>query len=288
MGMRLLGALALVLGVVAFAGPAFAGNGNGNGNGNNGKADDTAAVSAPGNSADAPGQLKKEDAASTEAPATTTATTVAASTSSSPTSNEGVKPGNDTAHDTHAAASSTKTKVYGNGQTAGHIAIQNGASPSTVLHGPGNSQPHKAAPCSRGHEVDVHALKSRRHRGSCGSVPTPGHPGHDGGHNGSDSGSDPGSNPGSDPGSSPGTSGTTTVMAPTATKTVSRPKASRSSSPSRAGGAALAAVGRPVRATLPFTGFPLWIGVAAGIALLGLGLALALFAGRETEREVGP
>jgi hypothetical protein len=284
MGMRLSGALALVLGVVAFAGPAFAGNGNRNGNGNNGKADGNAAVSASGNSADAPGQLKKDDAASTESPATTTTTTVAASTSSSPASNQGVKPGNDTAHDTHASASSTKTKLYGNGQTAGQIAIRNGASPSTVLHGPGNSQPHKAAPCSGGHEVDVHALKSRRHRGSCGSVPTPGHPGHDGGHNGSDSGSDPGS----DPGSSLSTSGTTTVMAPTATKTVSRPKASRSSSPSRASGAALAAIQRPARATLPFTGFPLWIGVAAGIALLGLGLALALFAGRETEREVGP
>jgi hypothetical protein len=280
MGMRLAGALALVLGVVAFAGPAFAGNGNGNGN--NGKAEGNAAAAAPGNSADAPGQLKKDDAASTEAPAatSTTTTTVAASTGSSPASNQGVKPANDTAQDTHAAASSTKTKLYGNGHTAGQIAIRNGASPSTVLHGPGNSQPHKAAPCSGGHEVDVHALKSQRHRGSCGSTPTAGHPGHDGGHSPSDSGSDPGT--------SPSTSGTTTVMAPTATKTVSRPKARPSSSPSRASGAALAAVQRPARATLPFTGFPLWIGVAAGIALLGLGLALALFPGRETEREVGP
>jgi hypothetical protein len=282
MGMRLAGALALVLGVVAFAGPAFAGNGNGNGNGNNGKAEGNAAAAAPGNSADAPGQLKKDDAASTEAPAatSTTTTTVAASTGSSPASNQGVKPSNDTAHDTHAAASSTKTKLYGNGRTAGQIAIRNGASPSTVLHGPGNSQPHKASPCSGGHEVDVHALKSPRHRGSCGSTPTPGHPGHDGGHSAPDGGSDPGT--------LPSTSGTTTVMAPTATKTVSRPKATPSSSPSGASGAALAAVQRPARATLPFTGFPLWIGVAAGIALLGLGLALALFAGRETEREVGP
>jgi hypothetical protein len=276
MGMRLAGALALVLGVVAFAGPAFAGNGNGNGtgNGSSGKAEGNAAASAPGNSADAPGQLKKDDAGSTEAPAATTSTTTTA------VSDQGIKPANDTAHDTHAAASSTKTKLYGNGQTAGQIAIKNGASASTVLHGPGNSQPHKAALCSGGHEVDVHALKSRRQRGSCGSVPTPGHPGYDGGHSSPD--------PSSDPGTSTSTTTTTTVIAPTATKTVSRPKAGPDSSPSRASGAALAAVQRPAEATLPFTGFPLWIGVAAGIALLGLGLALALLAGRETEREVGP
>src|SRR5207247_9267935 len=83
---------------------------------------------------------------------------------------QGVTPPNDTANDTHAAASSTKTKLYGNGKTAGQIAIHNGAPQSTVLHGPGNSQPHKASPCSGGHEVDVHALKSRRHGRTCGAV----------------------------------------------------------------------------------------------------------------------
>jgi hypothetical protein len=275
MGMRLAGALALVLGTVAFAGPALAGNGNGNGNG--GKADSNAA-SAPGNSAGAPGQLKKDQGPSGEASVTTTTTTTTVSTTTTAASDQGVKPANDTRHDTHAAASSTKTKLYGNGQTAGKIAIRNGASPSTVLHGPGNSQPHKASPCTGGHEVDVHALKSRRHRGACGSAPTPSpHPGHDGGHDGSDRGSDPGSSPS-------GTS--TTAMAPPATKTVMRPKARPSSS--NAGGAALAAVQRSARPTLPFTGFPLWIGVAVGLVLLGLGLALALLAGRETEREVGP
>jgi hypothetical protein len=278
MGMRLTGALALVLGTVAFAGPALAGNGNGNGN--NGKPDSSTAAAASGSSAGAPGQLKKDQGASTEAPATTTATTTV-STTTTASSDQGVKPANDTAHDTHAAASSTKTKLYGNGQAAGRIATKNGASPSTVLHGPGNSQPHKAAPCSGGHEVDVHALKSRRHRGSCGSGPTPSpHPGNDRGHNdGSDRGSDPGSSP---------SGSSTTVMAPPATKSVTRPKARPSSSPSRGSGAALAAVQRPSGATLPFTGFPLWIGVAVGIVLLALGLALSLLAGRETEREVGP
>jgi hypothetical protein len=274
MGMRLAGALALVLGVVVFAGPANAGNGNGNGN--NGKADNSSVGSAPGNSADAPGQLKKEEPASSATPPATTTATVA--TGPSTTSNQGVKPADDTSHDTHAAASSTKTKLYGNGRTAGQIAIHNGASPSTVLHGPGNSQPHKAAPCSGGHEVDVHALKSRRHRGSCGSAP--GHPGHDGGHQGSDNGSDPGS-------SSSANTGTET--APPATKTVSKPKPRSSShAASQGSGAPLAAVQQPAGATLPFTGFPLWAGVALGIVLLGLGLALSLLAGRETEREVGP
>jgi hypothetical protein len=282
MGMRLAGALALVLGTVAFAAPAFAGNGSGNGN--SGKADSSGAASAPGNSAGAPGQLKKDEAASTDAPDSapptttiTTATSAAASTSQS-ASSQGVKPANDTAHDTHAAASSTKTKLYGNGQTAGQIAIKNGARASTVLHGPGNSQPHKAAPCSGGHEVDVHALKSRRHRGSCGSEPTPTpkptpHPGHESG---------PGGGPeqGSDPGSSP--SGGTTVMAQPAAKTVSRPTSSRGS------GATLAAVGRTSSPTLPFTGFPVWLGVVIGVVLLGLGMAISLVAGRETEREVSP
>src|SRR5207247_8550295 len=94
-------------------------------------------------------------------------TTTVAEPSAAPS--EGVKPSNETAHETHAAASSKETKQYGNGQTAGAIAQKNGAGGNTVLHGPGNSQPHKAAPCSGGHEVDVHALKGRR-AGGCGST----------------------------------------------------------------------------------------------------------------------
>src|SRR5258705_13057093 len=75
------------------------------------------------------------------------------------TTDLGVKPSNDTQKDTHAPAGSNQTKLYGNGDTAGQIAIENGATATTVLHGPGNSQPHKVAGCT-GHEVDVHALKS--------------------------------------------------------------------------------------------------------------------------------
>src|SRR5438105_3472243 len=81
-------------------------------------------------------------------------------------SDQGVKPSNDTSKDTHAQAGSTKTKLYGNGKTAGQIAISKGASPTTDLHGPGNSQPHKVVRCPNGHEVDVHAYKSGA---SCGS-----------------------------------------------------------------------------------------------------------------------
>ena len=68
-------------------------------------------------------------------------------------SQAGVKPSSTTAHDTDAAAGSDQTKLYGNGKTAGQVAIGNGASSGTDLHGPGNSQPHKI--CGR----DVHAFK---------------------------------------------------------------------------------------------------------------------------------
>jgi hypothetical protein len=90
--------------------------------------------------AHAPGQLKKSSGSSA-----------------------GVKPSNTTQKNTHAQAGSNQTKLYGNGKTAGQIAQQNGADPSTDLYGPGNSQPHKVAVCSKNgktHYVDVHALKA--------------------------------------------------------------------------------------------------------------------------------
>lgn len=78
----------------------------------------------------------------------------------------GVKPSSSSGHWTVAAASSTQTKLYGNGQTAGQIAMGAGASGDTVLYGPGNSQPHKVL-CAR-QMVDVHALKA--HGGVCGGA----------------------------------------------------------------------------------------------------------------------
>ncbi|SRR5579871_691974 len=81
------------------------------------------------------------------------------------TTQSGVKPSSTTDKHTHAAAGSDKTKLYGNGKTAGQIAQANGAGAGTDLYGPGNSQPHKVLVCTKNgkeHTVDVHALKSHR------------------------------------------------------------------------------------------------------------------------------
>src|SRR5919201_1765134 len=77
----------------------------------------------------------------------------------------GVKSSSSTAKSTFAAASSNQTKLYGNGQTAGQIAIAQGFG-AAILFGPGNSQPHKVA-CGA-HLIDVHALKA--HAGACAGV----------------------------------------------------------------------------------------------------------------------
>src|SRR6266403_750219 len=103
MKLRLAGTLVLVLGIAALASAsAYAGNGNGTGNDKNGPA------------ADAPRQLKKDDVPAVPASASGSTAVQVAGTDPS-----GVKPSPDTAHDTHAAASSDETKLYGNGKTAG-------------------------------------------------------------------------------------------------------------------------------------------------------------------------
>src|SRR6266446_3544572 len=252
MKLRLAGTLVLVLGIAAVASAsAYAGNGNGNGNDKNGPA------------ADAPGQLKKDDV-----PAVAPAASGSTAGQDAGTAETGVKPSNDTAPDTHAAASSDETKLYGNGKTAGQIAVGNGAAPSTVLHGPGNSQPHKASPCSGGHhEVDVHALKAKR-GGACGSqppspptprpnpTPDPGKPG-DPGH---------GSNvPSSSPPANPSTPST-----PDQPKPVVSPHRGRAQ-----GAEVLAATGAIGSGTLPFTGFPIWLVMAIALALIAAGVALS-------------
>jgi hypothetical protein len=278
MKMRLASVFALALGVAALASAsAYAGNGNGNGNGKSKDTNEPAALATagpgddssggPGNSANAPGQLKKDETPASPAPAAAPVGQDAGSTQ------VGVKPSNDTAHDTHAAASSNDTKLYGNGKTAGQIAIGNGAAPSTVLHGPGNSQPHKAAPCSGGHEVDVHALKGKRGRG-CGSnppsptpkpTPDPGKPG-DPGHGPTGSG---GNTP-TVQGNAPSTPGTQTPATTTAKPVVRSHRAH-----ARAGGAVLSATGAVGGArTLPFTGFPIWIVMVLGIGLIALGITV--------------
>jgi hypothetical protein len=158
------------LALAVFAGAAFAGNGNGNGNDGG----------APGNSENAPGQVKQESApppASEPAPAPAPQTQQqpspaqqaspgrakqASASSSSSSGLPGIKPGSTTHGHKNATerADSGKTKKYGNGNTAGNIAISRGAAPSTPLYGPGNSQPHKVYDCRKRHWVDVHAVKS--------------------------------------------------------------------------------------------------------------------------------
>ena len=259
--MRLTGTFVLVLSVFVFAGSASAGNGNGNGKGNQG--------AAPGNSANAPGQVKKDAPPEAAASTTTSAapTTTAQQTTTAAAANAtGVKPSNSTAHDTHAEAQSDKTKEYGNGQTAGQIAEKNGAAGNAVLHGPGNSQPHKVVPCSgRKHEVDVHALKS--HGGGSCDGPAP-HP-----------------NPTPDP--VPPTVVTTTTTPALTTTTEGKPPVSDPGSKPVAGGVKSSPGGK-VRnegvlsatqrighaATLPFTGQRLWIVVLVGLILILTGLAL--------------
>jgi len=250
MKLRLAGTLVLVLGIAALASAsAYAGNGNGNGNGKNGPA------------ADAPGQLKKDDV-----PAVAPAASESIAGQDAGTAQTGVKPSNDTAHDTYAAASSDQTKQYGNGKTAGQIAIGNGAAPGTVLHGPGNSQPHKASPCSGGHEVDVHALKGKRGR-ACGTQPPAPRP------NPTPDPAKPG-----DPAHGPNRSDSTPAAAssPADPSTPAKPKpvvnAHRGDVESASG--VLSATGAIGGGTLPFTGFPIWIIVLIALALIAVGMTL--------------
>jgi hypothetical protein len=152
----------LVLALAAFTGSALAGGGNGNGGG-----------SSNGNSANAPGHQTTPAPAAAPAAAPTKpakqpqASKHSSTSTSGPTTADnstGVKPSSTTAHGQHntsAPASSNKTKQYGNGKTAGQIATQAGYGDAD-LYGPGNSQPHKAAPCPGSkHMVDVHALKNK-------------------------------------------------------------------------------------------------------------------------------
>jgi hypothetical protein len=262
MKLRLGGTLVLVLGIAALASAsAYAGNGQGNGNGKNDSVAAPASVADVqdhGNSANAQGQLKKDEAA---APAASAAAQIDPGTAL-----PGVKPANDTAHDTHAAASSDETKQYGNGKTAGQIAVQNGAAPSTILHGPGNSQPHKATPCSGGHEVDVHALKGKRRKGCGTEPPSPPH-------------STPDPRKVGDPAHGPNTAGNTPAPAASSpsdpsTSTSAKPAVSTKHARVEAAAGVLSATGAIGTGALPFTGFPIWVLMLIALALIAIGLAL--------------
>jgi hypothetical protein len=283
MKLRLTSALVLVLGVAVFAGPALAdnghgnGNANGNGNGNGNAAADVSASadSSQGKSDSAPGQVKKEAESVPPAPAEAPVVVAADEANS-----EGVKPSNSTAKDTHEAASSDKTKEYGNGRTAGQVAIANGAAPSTILHGPGNSQPHKAAGCAGGHEVDVHALKAKGHLKGCGSTTPPVGPAPQpgpGGNPGSSSNPGQSSNPhvAADPKPEASTPPADPATPPVDPGTKSDPASGvASGSVGHESHGVLAAAGVVAHGTLPFTGMQLWAVVLFALMLVGLGLAL--------------
>jgi hypothetical protein len=254
----------LVLGIAAFAGSALAGNGNGNNGNGNGNAAPTASASepasqgsppaSPGNSANAPGQVKKS-----------TATTHSTGGGSAiRTSTAGVKPSNATVQskDTHALATSNKTKLYGNGQTAGQIAVQAGY--TGMLHGPGNSQPHKAALCPRGHEVDVHALKAKGQQKKCAaSSATGSHPTVT--HGAVVSSNAPGHVSGGVGAAAP------TSAAPTAQGGVLGVTTAAKGQPA---GGVLGAIEAVGQGKLPFTGFPLWLAVFTAVSLVVFGLVL--------------
>jgi hypothetical protein len=181
----------------------------------------------------------------------------------------GVKPSSTTSlsgHNTLAPASSNRTKLYGNGKTAGQIATQAGFG-SAMLFGPGNSQPHKTN-CGP-HAVDVHALKA--HAAACAAAATV--------------------SASVTPAASTQTSVAGAVAGQTAAATVAArgAEASAPAKNSASGGGVLGAkaelanatkpLSRAVLATirkgtLPFTGLGLGLPVALGLALIASGYAL--------------
>jgi hypothetical protein len=193
---------------------------------------------------------------------TSVQTQTSASAGVKPSSTTNVAPG----HNTHALASSNKTKLYGNGQTAGQIATQAGFG-NAMLFGPGNSQPHKTN-CGP-HAVDVHALKA--HAAKCTAAAAAA---------------------AAAASVSPAASAALPSVATqpvTATTGVSGAEASAPAKQSPHGGgvlgakAELANATKPLakavlatvrKGTLPFTGLGLWLPVALGLVLIASGYGL--------------
>jgi hypothetical protein len=269
MGKRAQCTLYAVVLIAALAGPAQAGNGNGKSNGN-GKPDATPTeqTASPGNSAEAPGQVKKDAEASAPAPAPhgqdTKPSASASHHASAPAPSPGVKPSNSTAKHTDAPAGSNRTKLYGNGKTAGQIAMQHGYPASGNLYGPGNSQPHKVVTCGHRHGVDVHALKSHPAK-SCGRPPSATHR------------SDP--PPSNDPhGVTPHGSPTTSASAPSAAVEHEHESGASANGGIQPVSDVLAGTLAVGGASLPFTGVPLWAVALGALILVGAGLSLRALA----------
>jgi hypothetical protein len=277
----IVGTAVSLVALLGVAGPAgAAGNGQGNENGNSDAAHGQAvSATAPGNSADAPGQLKKTAEA---APTTdgTVAPTAGGSDHGAPEgsahgnstntpSSAGLKPTNSTSKNFSAAASSSSTKRYGNGDTAGQIAMEHGASGSSQLYSPGNSQPHKVRPCGRashgnGGGIDVHALKSHTNGSGCSSQQPQTTPKPD------QAGSGSAGRPSADPA---GVAVTGDPARPTPPSTSTKSK----SGPAKTGKAhtgVLTTLGTFGSGALPFTGLRLWMTALIGLAFVGFGLTL--------------
>jgi hypothetical protein len=274
--------LVLALGITAFTGSALAGNGNDNGGGKP-DAGNVPAVSASdsasqdhGNSADAPGQVKKSD--------TATIQSNGVDANANP-SQSGVKPDSSTAHGNHntscttgggtgssatctstgsnaataqTAAHGDASKRYGSGTTAAQVANSHGAPAGTKLTGPGNSQPHKVTDCKHKHAVDVHAVKSYS-SAACTTGSTTAT-------------------------TSTSSSSTTNVTATGNVGAASGPAgqqggvlgatASAGHGNAAPQGGVLGAIASVGGGVLPFTGLPLWIFVVAALAVIALGLGL--------------
>jgi hypothetical protein len=253
----ILSAITVTIVAAVFAGAATAaGNGQGSQNSGNGNSNaaSTQSGDAPGKSADAPGQIKKAEDAAQGGPESHSAAANAPGQNKS--SSGGVKPSNSTEHNTSAAAGSTSTKLYGNGQNAGAIAMQNGASADTKLYGPGNSQPHKVQPCGHpgkgnGGGFDVHALKSHRNSANCVTESPP-----------------------SKVTGDPSTAQPVTAQPTPAGGVAGGYKGGEAAEKGTSTSGVLGAVENVGTGTLPFTGFPVWILalVALGLTILGAGL----------------
>jgi hypothetical protein len=250
----ILGTILLAIALATFTSVAFAGNsGNGNGNGGGGSS-----ATPPGNSANAPGQVKKSS------PTPSTSSHGNSGHMQNSPSQPGVKPDKTTQKNTLVPVTSNKTKLYGNGKTAGQIAQQSGYTGN--LKGPGNSQPHKALVC--GHWIDVHALKSHMKK-SCGTQT---------------SASTHNSNAPVLTIVIPSLGGVTPVVLGGilgATASAKSPNGGvlGAVAGAKARGGVLGAVAAARRhGKLPFTGFPVWIALLVGFTLTAAGCGLRRYA----------
>jgi len=158
--MRRLGTLWLAAALVAITAVFAASAAAGGGQGNDGKQGGDAQASQQQGSGNDQGskQQKSGDQQSTSGGGQ--------SVKPAQSGDAGTKPGSDTSKwtTTHVGDKPDVSKRYGNGKTAAEIAADRGAPDSTILSGPGNSQPHKVTACgkkgNRSGGVDVHAVKS--------------------------------------------------------------------------------------------------------------------------------